>query len=272
MLLAQHQSWRPSRAVFKQALALFAVHWKSVALLLVGQVALVLLCAAAALVLAQPSWTQTFALGLCSALIFVYQLAMAACLIHLVADARPRPIAQMFRQSVLLKLPAMFVLALVVAAVSFVATLAFIIPGLIIAVSWSMAMFILVVEDVPVRAALRRSRDLVRGWWWPMFSRFLFLFTLLTLQTMIGFVPAVGPIVSALISIVLVPASIFYLYLTYKELLDVKQFKHLQAAQMHVAGKFLLACWAFLVFTVFVFVTFVSEILLNATIAGGMAA
>lgn len=267
MLLAQHQSWRRSRDVLRQALQLLITHWRSVAWLWFWQVALFIVYGFVSVALPD-STAQRFLSGFVGAIMLVYQLGMSACLVYLASDRKPRPLRAIARGSVFMKLPALVALALLVSVATVVATFAFIIPGLVLYIFWSLSIFILLVEDTSVRFALQRSVELVRGWWWPLLSRFLFLFTLLTLQTAVGYVPVVGNVVYALISLVLVPVSIWYGYLTYQEMVDIKQFKHLQAAHVSIGGKFLLACWTFLVFTLFVFVsagvTFVEESVLSA--------
>lgn len=245
---------------------MLAIHWKSVAWLWIWQLALVLIYVMVSLLLAEQTMLRSFVVGLVAVVTLIYQIAMAACLVHLAHEQRPRPLSAVFKESVLIKLPALALVSFVVGAVTFAATLAFVVPGILVAVFWSMAFMVAVVEATPLRLSLQRSVALVRGWWWPVFSRFLFLFTVLTVQAMVGFVPVVGSLVSSVFSFVLVPVTVFYMYLTYKELIDVKQFKHLQAAQMHLGGKFLLACWALLIFTVFVVTSVVLDLVAAAVV------
>lgn len=47
------------------------------------------------------------------------------------------------------------------------AFLAFLIPGFYFAVAWAVAIPVLLFEDIRGRAALSRSRELLRGRWWP---------------------------------------------------------------------------------------------------------
>jgi hypothetical protein len=49
-------------------------------------------------------------------------------------------------------------------------TLACIVPGVYLYAAWSVAVPALVLEDLRGRAALRRSRRLVEGRWWPVFA------------------------------------------------------------------------------------------------------
>ena len=53
-------------------------------------------------------------------------------------------------------------------------SLLLIVPGIIFAVFYSLAIYALFFEDFFGRQALRRSRELVRGYWWAVFGRLLF--------------------------------------------------------------------------------------------------
>jgi len=52
-------------------------------------------------------------------------------------------------------------------------SLLLIIPGIIYAVFYSFAAFVFFFEDKRGRAAIRRSTELVTGYWWPVFGRLL---------------------------------------------------------------------------------------------------
>ncbi len=49
----------------------------------------------------------------------------------------------------------------------FLAFLALVVPGVYLFVAWALAVPVLLLEDVRGRKALRRSRELVKGRWWP---------------------------------------------------------------------------------------------------------
>lgn len=53
--------------------------------------------------------------------------------------------------------------------------LLFIIPGIILAIWFSLALYILAAEDRRGMNALFRSKQMVQGYWWPVFGRFLVL-------------------------------------------------------------------------------------------------
>jgi len=63
----------------------------------------------------------------------------------------------------------------------------FIVPGIIIATWFILAMYVLVSEDLRGMSALFRSKQLVSGYWWSVFGRFLVL-GLVLLVTVIPFI------------------------------------------------------------------------------------
>lgn len=55
----------------------------------------------------------------------------------------------------------------------------FFIPGVIFTIWFSLAVFILIGEDVRGMTAILKSREYIRGMWWPVFGRFLVLFLII---------------------------------------------------------------------------------------------
>jgi uncharacterized membrane protein len=62
-------------------------------------------------------------------------------------------------------------LILITAIFTLLWTLLFIIPGIIFAVSYVFAQFVFLFEGLRFTAALKRSRELVKGHWWAVFGR-----------------------------------------------------------------------------------------------------
>ncbi len=255
MLLERHQSWRSSRQVFAEALRLVVVHWKSLAWLWLCQIGFFIVWLFLVLVLPDVWAAKSFLVSLAYALLAIVQLAISACQIYLVADRKKRTLRAIVRESVMPHLPALAAMTVLVAVATVVATFAGIIPGIVLYIFWSMAIFVLLLEGTTVRVSLQRSVQLVRGWWWPMLQRYLFWFTILTVQTLMSLVPMAGPIVSGALSLFIIPATIFYFYLTYQELTGIKQYKHLMVAQMSFIGKLLLVLWALAIFAAFAVVS-----------------
>jgi len=255
MILEQHQSWSPSRVVFRRALDLVFKHAKQIAILWFGFIALGIVFVFAVMTVPAGWFWQTMVLGVLTALFAIYKLSMSACQLFLAADLKTRSVVQIAHESVLPRLPALIALNILVTVATFVGVFAGIIPGVVLFIFWSMASAVLLLEQTSVRDALKGSVRLVRGWWWPMLHRHLFWLSVITLQTLISLVPVVGVFVSAVASLILLPAGVFFFYLTYKELVDVKQFPHMQVAHTTLTGKALLLVWGLALFAAFVFVS-----------------
>lgn len=114
----------------------------------------------------------------------------------------------------------------------FLAFLLLIVPGIILAVFWAFVTILVVLEDKKsVGEAIKRSKELVKGYWWPVFGRFLFIGLIAFLISMVLSIPlsffdesgkqvfsAVTNVFWALVS----PFFLVYSYLLYKDL-DAKK-------------------------------------------------
>jgi hypothetical protein len=58
---------------------------------------------------------------------------------------------------------------------------------LVLGVRYSLASYIVVGDDVTAMSAVKRSRDYVRGYWWPVFWRFVFLVVMAAVFTLAVF-------------------------------------------------------------------------------------
>ena len=102
----------------------------------------------------------------------------------------------------------------------------FVVPGIIFSVWFSMAVYILVAEDIKGMDALMKSREYVRGRWLSVFWRFLFLsllamIFLLPLSLISKFIPF-SSFVELVFSLFFAPLSATYLFLIYSNLKSVK--------------------------------------------------
>ncbi|MSU54403.1 MAG: hypothetical protein EXS48_00995 [Candidatus Staskawiczbacteria bacterium] len=91
-----------------------------------------------------------------------------------------------------------------------------IIPGIILYIWFSFALYVFVFEDAKGMQALYKSKDLVKGYWWPVFGR-LFLFGFLT--AFISSVPVIGDLVNIFF---MIPLGVIYAYFIYENLKTVK--------------------------------------------------
>lgn len=110
--------------------------------------------------------------------------------------------------------------------------LSLIIPGIIFSVYWSFATILVVLEGLKTtKAALARSKELVKGYWWPVLGRMLlvgFLYSFL-----VGLITLPAELLSAnfsylyslsvnIIATLLTPFLMVYTYNLYKDLLVKK--------------------------------------------------
>ncbi len=96
-----------------------------------------------------------------------------------------------------------------------------IIPGIIFGVWFYFAQYVLVIENVGVIAAMKRSRELVKGYFWPVVGRglIIILYTwLISLAVSLTLFPVVQMVILGLIT------PYFYLlpYLVYRDLKTIK--------------------------------------------------
>ncbi len=93
----------------------------------------------------------------------------------------------------------------------------FIVPGVIFSIWFSLALYVFVFEDIKGMPALYASKELVKGYWWPLFARF-FVFGLIT--AIIGIVPVIGGVLNIFF---IMPLSIIYGYFIYQNLKEIKK-------------------------------------------------
>lgn len=243
-------NWRSSRTVFAAACGLLRTHFASVAKLWLVEIALLAVMAWLVIMISSPSFSS-FAFVFGVVLLFVYRLLAVSALTVLATDRRTRTLKDVLRQPVLLKLPAAIALALLVGIAVSVASIAFLVPGILLYIFWSMSLPILLVEDTSVRGALRGSVELVRGWFWAVFSRFVFGFVLITFVALLAIIPGIGSLTASVLTFILAPVLAFYYALTYQELVEVKRYQHLQRAQVPLIAKLLLVATALIAATLF---------------------
>lgn len=92
----------------------------------------------------------------------------------------------------------------------------FVIPGIIFSVWFCLAMFVFVAEGLKGTSALKRSRQLVQGYWWPVFGRLALLGILIMLISSIKFF---GPIINIFFT---APFAVAFEYYLYEDLRRVK--------------------------------------------------
>ncbi|XOB40369.1 MAG: hypothetical protein ACKKMR_03620 [Candidatus Nealsonbacteria bacterium] len=95
-----------------------------------------------------------------------------------------------------------------------------IVPGIIFAVWFGFSIYTVVCEDKRGFKALSRSKELVKGYWWPTAKR-VFVLMIITIPFSLGsqFIPYLGQFAYM---ILFTPFSIIYNYLIYQNLKEIK--------------------------------------------------
>ncbi len=98
-----------------------------------------------------------------------------------------------------------------------------IIPGIIFSIWFSLSIFILLTEKKKGREALRASKILVSGYFWPLILRTLILTLAVSLVSMVlSLIPLVGSLANMAITLFILPFSNIYFYFIYKDLKRIK--------------------------------------------------
>jgi len=122
-----------------------------------------------------------------------------------------------------------FILGILVMIFIFLWSLLFVFPGFISMIYYSVAFWVLFVEGKKGREAIKRSKSLVKDYWWAVFWR-IFIITFLVwflLILPVYFIESKEALeawrsFSNLINIFLSPFLVIYSYYIYKDLLRVK--------------------------------------------------
>jgi len=109
--------------------------------------------------------------------LFISVLGSIALLIFINNNAPLTSVGQLYKKSLNLIIPYLWI-AILSALITIGGLVLLIIPGLVWAISYSLGIYILMAENIGGYRALKRSRELVQGYWWPVFFKYLFLFAL----------------------------------------------------------------------------------------------
>lgn len=106
----------------------------------------------------------------------------------------------------------------------------FVIPGIILSVWFGFSIYVLVSEDLRGMNALLRSKQLVNGYWWKVFWRFIavqlmILIIILPVSVFIALskYPALNNFYQLIVSIFFMPFVAAYSYLIYEDLINLKR-------------------------------------------------
>lgn len=194
----------------------------------------------------------------------LYMLVFSMAVIHIVLDREQKKFGELLFGHILPRLPAAIALSVLLAAAAVVGTLLFIVPGIVLYVYTSLALFILIVERVSVGDAIRRSIAYVRGWWWRVCSRLIFTMAMAMIISLISTVPLLGVLVSSILSLFAAPIVVAFVALTYSELAEKKRL--LQAAPVSLGGKIRIALYGTFVLTLLVASSMAAQVVINESL------
>ena len=112
-------------------------------------------------------------------------------------------------------------------------SLLFIIPGIIVSVYYSFAIWTLIFEDYKGMSAIKRSKELVKGYWWAVFGRFLAVGLIYLVIILVSSIPFIfieeGSVLefiwnftTSMLDIIISIIFAIYSYLIYKDLIKIK--------------------------------------------------
>ncbi len=95
-------------------------------------------------------------------------------------------------------------------------TILLIIPGIIFSIWFSFSKFIYLYDGLGIKESLQRSRELIKGRFWPVTGRLFVIGLLMAIfQSMVSGVPFVGLVISPLLgALILLPSYFLYLELS----------------------------------------------------------
>lgn len=125
-----------------------------------------------------------------------------------------------------------FIINLAVSVFVFLWSLLLLIPGLIMAGYYAFAKWSLFDEKFESTAGLKRSKELIKDYWWAVVGRLIILFLIVMVIMIIpsalieatksNLLNNIWAIINQVFSIVLTPFIVIFTYLMYRELLSIK--------------------------------------------------
>lgn len=98
----------------------------------------------------------------------------------------------------------------------------FIIPGIVFSIYYSFSFYVCLTEDKSGYAALKRSKELVRGYVWTFLKRSVFWSYLALAFIIFSIIPILGQIGSIVLNFIYAPVHAIYFYAVYRTITDRK--------------------------------------------------
>jgi hypothetical protein len=105
----------------------------------------------------------------------------------------------------------------------------FLVPGIIVAVLYSFALFVVVLEKGRTFSSIEKSYDLVKKYWWPVFGRFMLLALIASVLVTVTNIPMnylqdiakeIYSVIFNLVWALLTPYFLVYTYFMYRDLIS----------------------------------------------------
>ena len=162
-----------------------------------------------------------FAMFLIIFLLFIACIAVILFLVKValvvaVKDRGQNPSAKYYLKSAWNYLGSYAFITLLVGLCVLGGTILLIVPGVIFAIWFMFSGYVFVSEGIKGKLALRRSRELVTGYWWAVFGRMALL---VVASLIISYIPLVGSIANLFFTM---PFSVIYGYSIYEDLKRVR--------------------------------------------------
>ncbi len=152
-------------------------------------------------------------------LIIILNLWVQIALFYMVKEENVKVSIKNLLLSVKEKMISYYWIAFLKGIVILVGLILFIIPGIIFSIWFSFSQYVFVFEGIKGEKALSRSKELVKGYFWPVLGR---LVVLLVIMMLISSISKLGFLINSLITM---PFGIIYIYVIYEDLKRIRSSK-----------------------------------------------
>lgn len=222
------KGWTSSYQTFKDATVMAAGFWKPITLMvaiwaLLGMLFSLILRGFIGGAVGDVSTTaiQVMENGFYVILV-LYEFAFFVALIRMVEMKATAPLSEHFTLSYWKKIIPALILSFLITVVLIATTFLLIVPGVILSIWLTFATYIFVLRGENIIESVKGSRELVRGWSWAVLGRLVFLLLVASIISVISVVPETGVMVAGLLTTVFTIVTVFYLGITYKQIVTLK--------------------------------------------------
>jgi len=263
--------WRRSSTMMKEAILMAVDFWQPVALVIIGSVLLNFVLSSVVVGLQLNETSTGVIINGVYVINLLYQTLAILFLIRLFDSQANTSIRKLLGAPLWKKFIPFLILNVLVFISVLIGSLIFIIPGVLLMVWLSVAVYVMVLEDATISQSFKRSFKLIHGWGWLMFGRLLFILFLATVIAVISIVPQVGALVASVFALLLSAVMVLYIGLTYEDLVGVEKNKVLQKSSLSIWKKILFVIVAIVLFFSLALFTalgdFVQDVMANGDVS-----